>query len=125
VLDRQASKRHCKKKFFAGALSGEIMTPATSITVTTPVETFTVDTGLLRLDEVPGATVAQPPPTPEQIQAAEAVFSQDPQTEMAWGLLGVWTSSVLLHNLALEAFSAFPNEEKQEKQPKQPLPQTD
>jgi hypothetical protein len=110
---------------FAGDFPGEIMTPATSITVTAPVESFTVDTGLLRLDEVPAATVSQVPPTPEQIQAAEAVFSQDPQTEMAWGLLGVWTSSVLLHNLALEAFSAFPNDEKQEKQPKLPLPEAD
>lgn len=90
------------------------MTPATSITVTAPAEAFTVDTGLLRLDEVPGATVAQAPPTPDQIQAAEAVFSQDPQTELAWGLLGVWTSSVLLHDLALEAFAAFPNQQKQD-----------
>ena len=91
------------------------MTPATSITVTAPVETFTVDTGLLRLDGAPAPTVAQVPPTPAQLQAAEAVFSQEPQTELAWGLLGVWTSTILLHDLALEAFSAFPNQQKQAK----------
>lgn len=96
------------------------MHPATSITVTTPAEVFTVDTGLLRLDNVPGATTVQVPPTPEQFQAAEAVFSQDPQPDVAWGLLGLWTSSVLLHDLALEAFAASPNQEKQTKLPQLP-----
>ena len=90
------------------------MTPPTSITVTAPVESFTVDTGLLRLDEAAAATVAQATPTAEQMQAAETAFAQDSQADVAWGLLGIWTSTVLLHDLALEAFTASPNQEKKQ-----------
>ena len=87
------------------------MNPAVAATI--PVETFTVDTGLPALTEGACATVVQPPPTPEQIQAAEAVFSQSHQPDPAFTLFAVWTSTILLRDLAFDAFS--PSEEDRKK----------
>ena len=76
------------------------MTPAS---LTAPVESITVDAQLLP-DHAACATVVQAPPTPEQVAAAEAVFSQQKDGDMAYGLLGIWTSTVLLHDLMLDHF---------------------
>jgi hypothetical protein len=72
-------------------------------TVTIPVEMITVEAKLL--EDAAGVTVVQSPPSPEQVRASEAVFSQQEQESHAClGLLGIWTSTVLLHDLALEHF---------------------
>jgi hypothetical protein len=87
------------------------MNPAVAATV--PAETFTVDARLLDVHEVHSATVVQPPPTPEQIRAAEAVFAQKTaRPDLAFGLFAVWTSTVLLRDLAIDAFSTTFEEER-------------
>jgi hypothetical protein len=87
------------------------MNPAV-VTATVPVDTVTVtvEARLLDAHEVHSATTAQPAPTPEQIQAAEAVFSQRSQPDLAFGLFAVWTSTVLLRDLAIDAFSSTEEE---------------
>jgi len=62
----------------------------------------------------------QAPPSAEQVRAAQAVFSQHSDANFAFGLLGVWTSTLLLHDLALETFSA-PDDEEEERQPEAEL----
>src|SRR5690349_1079438 len=77
-----------------------VMTP---ISITAPAESITVEAKLLP-DQAACATVVQSPPSAEQVAAAEAVFSQHKDADLAYGLLGIWTSTVLLHDLALEHF---------------------
>ena len=89
------------------------MTPASSATL--PIETITVEAKLLA-DDASGITVVQSPPSPEQVRAAEAVFSQqqDSDSHAVLGMLGIWTSTVLLHDLALEHFWSSQNDEEEE-----------
>jgi hypothetical protein len=68
-----------------------------------PCETLTAPVEVLPLlgnsQEVPG---------PEQIRAVEAVFTQDQadrERHLVSGLLGLWTGTVLLHDLAVEHLS--------------------
>ena len=47
-----------------------------------------------------------PPPTAEQIRAAEALFAaRERESEQVAGLLGLWTSAMILNDLATETFS--------------------
>ena len=85
----------------------------TASTVTIPVETITVEAKLLD-DHAPGVTVVQSPPSPEQVRASEAVFSQERESNACLGLLGIWTSTVLLHDLALEHFWTSREDEDEE-----------
>ncbi|MBI1914077.1 MAG: hypothetical protein HYS12_04980 [Planctomycetes bacterium] len=86
----------------------------TASTATIPVETITVEAKLLD-DHAAGVTVVQSPPSPEQVRASEAVFSQQEQEAKAClGLLGIWTSTVLLHDLALEHFWTSRDDEEDE-----------
>ena len=100
----------------------------TASTVTIPVETITVEAKLLD-DHAPGVTVVQSPPSPEQVRASEAVFSeQEREANASLALLGVWTSTVLLHDLALEHFWTSREDEEEEakrRKPKELLPETD
>src|SRR6266699_3505773 len=92
---------------------------------TVTVETITVEAKLL--DDVPGVTVVQSPPSPEQVRASEAVFSQEREANVSLGLLGIWTSTVLLHDLALEHFWTKRDEEDEEakqRKAKELLPET-
>jgi hypothetical protein len=61
-----------------------------------------------------------PPPTPEHIRATEAVFVQDTESQAVAGLLGMWTSTLLMHDLIHEATdeSADEKEEKLSKKRK-------
>lgn len=53
---------------------------------------------------VPG--LPHPQPTPEQVRIAEAVFAaQEKEAQTVAGLLGLWTGTVLLNDLAREHFS--------------------
>jgi hypothetical protein len=47
-----------------------------------------------------------PPPTLEQVQAAEAIFAAEQQESQAVAaMLGMWTGTMLLHDLAKEHLS--------------------
>jgi hypothetical protein len=65
------------------------MNPA-EMTVAAPQEAMVVETGLPP-GAVDSATTEQPPPTPEQVRAAEAVFSQEQESQAALNVLGLWT----------------------------------
>ena len=96
-------------------------------TATIPVETITVEAKLLE-DDAAGVTVVQSPPSPEQVRASEAVFSQqDREANISLGLLGIWTSTVLLHDLALDHFWTSRDDEEEEarrRKAKELLPET-
>jgi hypothetical protein len=67
----------------------------------------------------PGVTVEQPPP--EQARAAEAYFTrQQQENHLVAGLMGLWTSGLLLHDLAAEHFEGRDelDEERQRKKPR-------
>ncbi len=49
---------------------------------------------------LPPPVVAKP--SPEQVRAVEAIFSQDRESDMVSGLLGMWMGSLLLRDLAVE-----------------------
>jgi hypothetical protein len=50
------------------------------------------------------ADTAQPL-TPEQLRAVEAAFAQQQhEADLAFGLVGMWTSTALLRDLAIEHF---------------------
>jgi hypothetical protein len=51
---------------------------------------------------LPGVTVEAPPP--EQVRAAEAYFTRREENHLVAGLMGMWTGTLLLHDLALEHF---------------------
>jgi hypothetical protein len=87
------------------------MNPA-EMTVAAPQEALVVETGLPP-GAVDSATTEQPPPTPEQVRAAEVVFSQEQESQAALNLLGLWTSAVLLRDLALDHFSRAEEEEEE------------
>ncbi|SRR6266542_3003575 len=99
----------------------------TASTATIPVETITVEAKLLD-NEAAGVTVVQSPPSSEQVRATEAVFAQERESNAALGLLGIWTSTVLLHDLALEHFWTSREDEDEEarrRKAKELLPETD
>jgi hypothetical protein len=53
-------------------------------------------------------------PTAERIKAVEAVFSQqEKESRAVAGLIGLWTGTLLLHDLAVETFDE-PADEKEE-----------
>ena len=53
-------------------------------------------------EPLPGVTVEAPPP--EQARAAEAYFTREQENHLVAGLMGMWTGTLLLHDLALEHF---------------------
>jgi hypothetical protein len=60
---------------------------------------------------------APPTPTPEEARAVEAVFAQQQkESNTVAGLVGMYTSAVMLHNLAVDTFGA--HREEQKKMPK-------
>ena len=57
-------------------------------------------------------------PSPEQIQAVEAVFAQqEKESATVSNLLGLYASGVLLHNLAVDSLT--PTTEESKKMPRQ------
>jgi hypothetical protein len=83
-------------------------------TVTIPIDTITVEAKLLEHDAA-GVTIVHSPPSPEQVRASEAVFSEpEREANASLGLLGIWTSTVLLHDLALEHFWTNREDEDEE-----------
>ena len=65
--------------------------------------------------QVPGPPHPLPPPNPEQVQAADAVFAaEERESHAVAGLLGMWTGTMLLNDLAQEHFSPPADEELEE-----------
>jgi hypothetical protein len=52
--------------------------------------------------QVPAAPLHVPAPTAERLEAIDGVFSQPNEDHSAMGLLGIWGSVLLLHDLAAE-----------------------
>jgi hypothetical protein len=64
---------------------------------------------------VPGPPHPLPPPTEEQVRAADAVFAaQERESSTVAGLLGMWTGVMLLNDLAHEHFSRPADEAERE-----------
>lgn len=58
--------------------------------------------------------------TPDQVQLREAVFSQqvaDKESQQVAGLLGIWTGSMLLNDLVMDAMSGSDEEDDDRPQP--------
>ncbi len=51
---------------------------------------------------LPGVTVEAP--RPEQVRAAEAYFTHEEEHRAVAGLWGMWASTLLLHDLAVDHF---------------------
>ena len=51
---------------------------------------------------VPAPEASLPPPTAEQVRAADGVFAESKEADTVLGLLGMWTGTLLLHDLARE-----------------------
>jgi hypothetical protein len=61
------------------------------------------------------------PANPEQVHAVDAVFAQERESHLVAGLLGVWTGSLLLADLAKEHFHV-PTDLDNRGKPKLPEP---
>lgn len=94
---------------------------ADEISMAVPVRPHEVE--IVLMPEVP-----TPPPagavtslTPEQVQAREVVFQQDAQdreSRQVAGIVGLWTGTLLLHDLAIEHLSPAENEDSRPRRPK-------
>lgn len=63
----------------------------------------------------------QVPASPDQARAVDQVFAEDRQAAAVAGLLGVWSSALLLSDLAKEHFSSPADEElPQRRRPEPP-----
>jgi hypothetical protein len=63
---------------------------------------------------VPGVAA---PIDPEHVRAVEAVFTQtqkDKESDQVLGLLGLWTGTLLMHDLARETFDKSAEEKEEE-----------
>src|SRR5207244_12590579 len=57
------------------------------------------------------------PPTSEQVRAADNVFAPRKEPETAAGLLGLWSSALILHDLAVETFNVPEEDDAQKMSP--------
>ena len=61
-----------------------------------------------------------PPLDSEQVRALEAVFAaKERESNTVSGLLGLWTSTMALHDLAMETFAESKGESEPEEKPKE------
>lgn len=69
--------------------------------------------------EAPAPVLRDTLPDSEQVRALEAVFSaKDAESNTVAGLLGLWTGTMVLHDLAIETFSEPAGEVEPEGKPK-------
>jgi len=78
-------------------MSDEFILVAPKVVI--PAETLTPPVDVAPL---PGVTVEAPPP--EQVRAAEAYFTRQEENHLVAGVMGMWTGTLLLHDLAVEHF---------------------
>jgi hypothetical protein len=79
--------------------------------VSVPLTTVETETVQVQLAQVPGETHPIPP-TAEQVRAADEVFARNRESEQVLGLLGMWTGTLLLHDIAKDTFATDPEEEE-------------
>jgi hypothetical protein len=86
-----------------------IALPETKLVVEAPVQPVA---------EAPGVELAAP--TPDQMRAADGVFTEHHKdSDTIAGLIGMWTGVLLLHDLAVEHLDR-PDEDEQAGKPKLP-----
>jgi hypothetical protein len=88
---------------------------SSEITVTAPVEKVVADPDELKIDMVDVGAVAEPP-TAAQVQAAEDYFRREQESGAVAGLMGLWTSTLLLRDLAAEHFGRTDDEDEEKRQ---------
>jgi hypothetical protein len=93
-------------------MSDEFVLVAPKVVI--PAETVVVPVEQVPM---PGVTVEQPPP--EQGRAAEAYFSRQEENHLVAGLMGMWTGTLLLHDLAVEHFEERDDIDEQRERRKQ------
>src|SRR5262249_54630989 len=65
--------------------------------------------------QCPPAPEVAAPVDPEHARAVEAVFTQkDKESDQVLGLLGLWTGTLLMHDLARETFDKSAEEKEEE-----------
>jgi hypothetical protein len=65
-------------------------------------------------ERLPAAEIAAPI-DPEQVRAADAVFSQQQkESDKVLGLIGLWTGTLLMHDIARETFDKSGEEKEEE-----------
>jgi hypothetical protein len=77
-----------------------------------PARTYQADELVQPPPQALAPEIPQEPVRPEQLQAVDAVFAGDDNGPNAFALLGAWSGTVLLADLAQEHFSAPPEEVK-------------
>ena len=72
--------------------------------------------------EVPGPQQQQPSElTPEQLRAVESVFSAaDQESQLVLGLLGMWTGTLVLHDVLKETVTPASDEELEKLKKRKP-----
>jgi len=78
-----------------------------------PPPVVRVETSPARVVELPPGTGASlPAPGPEQVRTADGTFAHSGDADFVLGLLGLWTGTLLLHDLAVEHFQSAEDEEE-------------
>ena len=63
--------------------------------------------------------------TPEQLQAVETVFAESEQeSKFVLGLLGMWTGTLVLHDVLKETVTPASDEELEKEKKKRPDPES-
>jgi hypothetical protein len=80
--------------------------------VAAPPASFTIETAQVQAPDLTHLTQARTAAlSPEQVHAADGVFAQKDGASIIAGLAGLWTSALLLHDLAVEHFDVKDEEE--------------
>ncbi len=72
--------------------------------IVAPKVVIPAETVVAPIEQVPQAGVTVEAPPPEQAHAAEAYFSREQENHLVAGLMGMWTGTLLLHDMAVEHF---------------------
>jgi hypothetical protein len=85
--------------------------------VAAPPASFTVETTHVQAPDLARLSPTRmADPSPEQVQAADGIFAERHEASVIAGLAGLWTSALLLHDLAVEHFDVKDEEEDLEGQ---------
>lgn len=57
-------------------------------------------------------------PSEEETRAVEAVFAQQDENRLVAGMIGLWTSALVMHDIAVETFSRSEEDEEETPDPK-------
>ena len=80
-----------------------------------PVEVEAVDQQLMKQVKKPHVPDTLPGPTPQEIDAADAVFAQKQKdSDMVDDLMSLWAGGLLLHNLAVDNLRKSPEQTEEE-----------